>query len=501
MSATITIDPYRAIGAIDPLIYGQFLSRRRGVADGGLYAPEHPDADENGLRRAVVAAVAEVAPTIIRWPGGCTGTSYDWRDGVGPTAERPRTLDAHFGYDVDNGFGTAEFVAFCRRLGAEPHLNLNTGTGTLAEALAWVEYANGTGPSRWANLRRAHGHDAPFNVRYWQIGNEEYGPWEIGHRSAESYAETAREWAKAIKKIDPAAQVLAIGGAHRRVPAGIDWAVRTLEAAWPYIDYLTAHRYWDFDSSTGDDNYDMIAGAGYLEELTIRGLDGLLTLMGRQLHSPRRPRLAYTEWNARNRAHREMTPEWKPTDTQYRLVDALACAGFINAMQRQCRTVGMANFAQTINVVGMLVVSAEQVVRETVYWALQLQRRYSGPTAVDAAVVCDGYSAEFEGRSVSGIPYLDVSATLDEAGRRLVLSVVNRHRTDETTTRVRLRDTAPAGASRCHRLWADDPLARNTLGAPDVVTPQTTALDLDGSDFTLALPPHSYSVFEIPLRG
>jgi len=116
-------------------------------------------------------------------------------------------------------------------------------------------------------------------------------------------------------------------------------------------------------------------------------------------------------------------------------------------------------------------------------------------------VVCDGYSAEFEGRTISGIPSLDVSATLDEAGRWLVLSVANRHRTDDITTRVRLRDTAPAGASCCHRLWADDPLVRNTLGALDVVTPQTTALDLDESDFSLALPPYPYSVFEIPLRG
>ena len=100
-----------------PKIYGQFLSRRRWVADEALYDPSHPDADETGLRRDVMRAIERLAPTVVRWPGGCTGTSYDWRDGIGPSAERPRTIDAHFGYDVGNGFGTAEFVQFCRRLG------------------------------------------------------------------------------------------------------------------------------------------------------------------------------------------------------------------------------------------------------------------------------------------------------------------------------------------------------------------------------------------------
>lgn len=501
MNATIVVDPYRAIGRVSPLIYGQFLSRRRGVADGGLHDPDHPDADEAGLRRAVVAAVAATAPTIVRWPGGCTGTSYDWRDGVGPAAERSRTIDAHFGYDVGNGFGTAEFVQFCRRLGAEPHLNLNTGTGTLGEALAWVEYANGAGPSRWAELRRRHGYDAPFGVRYWQIGNEEYGPWEIGHCAPADYAALAREWGKAIKKIDPQASVLAIGGAHRRAPAGLDWDLRTLEAAWPYIDYLAVHRYWDFDSAAGIDNYGTVAGSGYLEEQTIRALDGLIALVGRQLRSDRRPRLAYTEWNCRDRAHREMTAAWRPTDTQYRLVDALAVAGFLNALQRQCNVVGLATIAQTINVVGMLVVTPERVVRETVYWALLMQRHHSGPTAVDAWVDCDGYSAEFEGRRVAGIPYLDVSATRDESARKLYLSVVNRHRTDEIIASVRLRDARPAGAGQLHRLWAPDPLARNTLAAPDAITPTESPLALDGPAFNLALPPHSYSIAAIPLPG
>lgn len=497
MRAAIQIDPARVIGRIDPNIYGQFLSRRRSVADGGLYAPSHADADDTGLRREVVAAIAASAPPILRWPGGCTGTSYDWTAGIGPREERQRTIDAHFGYDVDNGFGTAEFVAFCRRLGTAPLLNLNTGLGTLREALEWLEYANFASPSRWANLRRAHGHEQPFDVRYWQIGNEEYGPWEIGHQSATDYAAMAREWAKALKKMDPTLAVLAVGGSQK----GSHWDMAVLHEAWPHIDYLTAHRYWNFDSSRGIDNYDAIVGVGYLEEQTTRALGELIALVARDHRSPRRPRLAFTEWNCRDERLREMSPQWRPVDTQYRLVDALAVAGFLNMMQRQCRHVGLATFAQSINVVGMLLVTPERVVRETVYWPLLLQRHHSGSTAVDAWVECDGYAATFEGREVTDIPFVDVSATLDEERRRLWVSVVNRHRQEDAVARLRLRDASLPNEARLHRLWHEDPFARNTVDAPDTVLPTEQTIALNGEPFEIALPPHSYTILELPLTG
>ena len=157
MRTSITVDPNRVTAHIDPNIYGQFISRRRGVADGGLHAPEHPDADAHGLRKTVVEAIAASAPPVLRWPGGCTGTSYDWREGVGPQDQRERTIDAHFGYDVSNDFGTAKFVQFCRQIGAEPHLNLSTGLGSLRDALEWLEYCNFTTPSKWETCAASMG--------------------------------------------------------------------------------------------------------------------------------------------------------------------------------------------------------------------------------------------------------------------------------------------------------------------------------------------------------
>jgi alpha-N-arabinofuranosidase len=495
LRASITVDPQRVIGHIDPNIYGQFLCRRRGVADGGLFAPEHPDADDAGLRKTVVDAIAATGTPIVRWPGGCTGTSYDWKEGIGPREQRERTIDVHFGYDVSNGFGTAEFVEFCRRIGAEPHFNLSTGLGTLRDALEWLEYTNFTTPSRWANLRRAHGYEEPFDVRYWQIGNENYGPWEIGHQTPYEYGIMAREWAKTFKKMDRDLKMIAVGGSDHNP----DWDVTVLDQALPHIDYLTAHRYWNFDGTKPDDQYDMIAGIGYIEEQLTRTVAEQIEHVARDKKTLHRPKIAFTEWNVRNLQQREMTSTWVPDTTQYRLTDALAVAGFLNMMQRQSAVVTLASFAQSINVVGMLMVTDDHVIRETIYWPLLMQRHLSGNQAVDTWVECDGYTAEHKGRTIQGIPYLDVSSTVSDDGRKLYVSVVNRHRHEEMTTVIRVRDASLPSRASLHQLFHEIPDARNSIDQPDAVKPVTSTFELKPGTIELSFPPHSYSIVELDL--
>ncbi|TDE00200.1 alpha-L-arabinofuranosidase C-terminal domain-containing protein [Jiangella asiatica] len=490
MKARIEVDLGHPIGAVDPLIYGQFLSRRRWVADGGLHDPKHPDAGSDGIRRQVRDRIARLRPSVIRWPGGCTGTSYWWEAGIGPAQARPRTVDWHFGYDVANDFGTVEFVDFCRSVGAEPHLNFNTATASLRNALDWVEYVNGTGSSPNAELRRRHGRADPLNVRYWQIGNEDWGEWEIGQCSADENAVRAREWAKAIKRIDDGLKLIAVG--CWRPEESVEWNAAVLDQAWDQVDYLAVHTYWRFSGRMGEAEYDRIVAAGFIEEDGIRALGGLVDLVARQKGTARRPRLAFTEWNCADTDLRGMSAAWRPEAPQFRLMDALAVAGFLNAMQRQCRLVGLANFAQTINVVGALFVDQDHVVPETVYWPLLMQRENSGPISVPAHVECDGYLLH-DHRHLGAVPYLDASATHDERGRRAWISVVNRSRDDEMVTDVVLRDRSPKPAATVIQLAADDPLAQNTPDSPDAVLPRTERVTVDG-DLSLSLPPHSYTI-------
>jgi alpha-N-arabinofuranosidase len=492
MKANIVVNPSRRIGTIDPLIYGQFLSRRRWVSVDGLHDPKHPNARADGLRQDVVDAVAETAPPIIRWPGGCTGTSYEWLDGVGPKDKRPNVIDAHFGYAVGNGFGTAEFVAFCREVGAEPHINLTTGTGDLREALAWLEYSNLDTDTKWANLRKEHGHAEPFDIKFWQIGNEEWGPWEIGYTTAAHNGARAREWAKSLKKLDPSIKVLALGGGHHEDM--LDWTSQVVEDAGEHIDYVTQHRYWNFNAKAGRDNYEKIVSAGYVEEQLMKALAGVIDLVASRRKLKRKPKLAYTEWNCRDQSHQEMTPEWRPTTSQYRLTDAICCANFINAMQRQCNSVTLANFAQTLNVVGMLVVTPEAVLKETVFWALEMQRHHSGNIAIDAWSDCESFALETDHGQTYQVPYLDISATLDEATGKRFVSISNIHRTEAIETEI---EVGGSGAAKTYTLSHENPFARNTFEAPDTVRPIERSAEMRNGKVKLTLPPHSYTILEV----
>lgn len=182
----IHIDLERTLGDIDRNLFGGFAEHLGRCIYGGIFDPGSPLADAGGLRTDVLEALRRMRMTNIRYPGGNFASGYRWRDGVGPVAERPARLDLAWGAVDANAFGTNEFIRFCRELRAEPHLVVNCGDGDMREARDWVEYCNGTADTALARLRRAHGFDAPHRVKYWGIGNEVDGHWQIGYKTPRS---------------------------------------------------------------------------------------------------------------------------------------------------------------------------------------------------------------------------------------------------------------------------------------------------------------------------
>ncbi len=469
MKARIKVDLDRRIGVINRNLYGQFMCRRPGCSEGGLYDPSATTADENGIRRDVAQFLEDLRPPLIRWPGGCTGTSYHWMDGVGPVEERPRKIDLHFGWPARYEFGTHEFIQFCRNIGAEPHLNFAMGTADLDEAASWVEYCNGVHDTYYANLRRRHGQEEPYNVRYWQMGNEMYGPWEIGYSTARDYGVTAREWSKVLRRLDPEMELIAVGGGVGYTP---EWAWDVMPEVCPYVDYLSLHDYWRATPDP-DDWYSLMAGPHRTGQV-IEEMAAVIRHVRRRNPISRDVKIAVTEWNA-SIGGGMMThhPEYNPFGPTYRLRDSLTVASFLNILQRHCKEVTLATVAQSINVVGLVMVTPDGAWREPVYWPFWMQVNHSGPVALDAWVECETF-AEHAMR-LDAIPFLDASVTLDPQTGEVFLSLVNQHRDDAIELQVEI-DGNVADEGRLIRLFNDDAMAMNSAGDPDNVQPMQEPL-------------------------
>src|SRR5262249_33130483 len=234
--------------------------------------------------------------------------------------------------------------AYCRALGSEPYICLNMGTGTLDEAIAWVDYCNGMGTTAWSGRRRSNGHDEPYNVRYWGLGNELWGEWQIGHLSAEEYVAEGRRWADALRRADPSIVLIACGR-----DGWSDWDRIVVDGLVSHVDYHSIHIY------TGSDDYWSHVLAPHQAERAIRLCPAMID-RARYVQRVERPvHIAYDEWNV---WFRERSPT-SGLEERYSLADALAVATYLNVFVRQCQAVRIANQAQLVNVIAPIVTSTD----------------------------------------------------------------------------------------------------------------------------------------------
>jgi len=468
--ARIKIDLDRRLGRIDRNVYGNFAEHLGRCIYGGIYEEDSPLSDERGFRKDVIEAVKGLHIPVLRWPGGNFVSGYHWMDGIGPKDARPRRMELAWHAEESNRFGTDEFIAYCQAIGAEPYICVNLGTGTLDEAAAWVEYCNGTGNTYYANLRRANGHPEPYGVKYWGLGNEVYGFWQIGHKEAREYALFAREAAKLMKRVDPSIKLVSCGwdGLH-------DWDRIVLEVLAPHVDYHSIHIY-----TGSDDHYLNIAQVHHAERC-IQATWALIQEMKYKQRLTHSIRIAYDEWNVWFRERADGLQE------RYNLSDALAVATYLNIFQRHPEKVGMANLAQLVNVIAPIFTNAGGLFHQTIYWPLQLYALRAQPISLDIWVESDTFTVETESQDrrflqpLMPLPYLDVSVTCDEMGQVVTLFVVNRHADQDIETAIQFSDFVPAPQATVYEVSGPDLGTVNDFGAEPIgvrerqITDVTTA--------------------------
>ncbi len=290
---TIAIDTRRRIAPIDPLIYGNFIEHLGRCIYGGVYEPGSSLADERGFRQDVLEHARRLKVTNVRWPGGNFVSGYHWMDGIGPQDARPKRMDLAWHVVEPNQFGTDEFIEWCRAVPTEPFICVNMGSGTLDEAQAWVEYCNGKDDTHYANLRRANGHPDPYGVRLWGLGNEVSGGWQIGHKSAERYAEDALEFAKVMKWTDPSIRLIACGSCMQNAEDAT-WNRVVVEKLADICEYLSIHMY----VNNNEGNYANYMGTTAHIERFIGAARGLMAGATYHRSGASRMKISFDEYNA-----------------------------------------------------------------------------------------------------------------------------------------------------------------------------------------------------------
>ena len=489
----IAVDPGRLIGCLDRRVFGGFVEHLGRCIYGGIFDEGSALADARGFRRDVLGLLRELRLGVLRWPGGNFASNYHWADGIGPKDARPRRPDLAWGGEESNRFGTDEFLSYCAELGAEPYICLNMGTGTLPEALAWVEYCNGAGQTEWARRRRENGREEPYRVRYWGLGNEMYGDWQVGALSAEEYVRTATRWARAIKRLDPDAVLVSCG-----MNGWDDWDRIVIDGLAPLAGLHSVHIY------TGSDDYWTNVLQPHQAERAIRCARALIARAAYVQKITRPPRIAYDEWNVwfRNRAG--------ALEERYTFPDALAVATYLNIFVRNCDWVAMANLAQLVNVIAPVVTTPGTAVTQPIYYPLLLHAQAALDTAADVHV--DGptvsplgpaHRSRWPHRVADLGPFhmVDAAATVSPGRRRLALTLVNRNPGQPETTEIVLRDHAFDGAAKIQTLTAEP--GRNGPPLPDV---EAVHLSEDsetprGQTLTLTLPAQSFTVVEAAMTS
>ena len=244
MKARIRLQKDCIISPIDPRVFGSFIEHLGRAVYTGIYEPGHPTADAFGFRGDVEELIRPLHVTQIRYPGGNFLSGYDWRDGIGPKDRRPVRPDMAWSAIEPNQVGTDEFLQWCERIGAQPMMAVNLGTGTPKDAVELLEYCNGDMHTYWADKRRENGREAPYNVKLWCLGNEMDGPWQICSKTATEYGRIACETAKLMKMFDPTIETVACGSSYRTMPTFGTWEEEVLRQSYPYVDYLSLHQYY-----------------------------------------------------------------------------------------------------------------------------------------------------------------------------------------------------------------------------------------------------------------
>ena len=441
------------------------------------------------MRADVVAALKNIRVPVLRWPGGCFADEYHWRDGIGPKEKRQRMVNTHWGGVVeDNSFGTHEFMELCRQIGCEPYVNANVGSGTVQEMAEWVEYLNSDGDSTVAQERWANGHKEPFGVRYWGVGNENWGCG--GNMRPEYYADVYRRYQTYCRSYgENKLFKIACGPSD----GNVRWTEVLMENAGRYMDALTMHYYtvpgeWRHKGSATDfteaEYFTTLFKASRMDEL----IQAHTEIMNR--YDPEcRVGLIVDEWGTWYDVEPGTNPGFLYQQSTMR--DAMVAAITLNIFNRHAGRVVMANLAQTVNVLQSVVLTeGNKLVLTPTYHVFDLYKAHQDATLVD----CHVESGEV-GVEDARLPQLTASASVKDGALTLTAANV----APDAPAEIELELTGIAANSVSGRVLAGKMDSKNDFDDTRVAIAAFDGFEWTEKGQKLTLP--ACAVVELTIRG
>jgi alpha-N-arabinofuranosidase len=417
-----------------------------------------------GWRADTLALLRELDSPVYRWPGGNFVSGYDWKDGVGDPDRRPPRKNPAWKGVEHNDVGLHEFMELMRLIESEPYVAVNTGKGGPESARELVEYANGAAATPFGRKRAENGSSRPFGVKLWAVGNEMYGDWQIGHMPLAKYVDKHKAVVDAMRAADPKIQPVAVGAVG-------EWSQAMLANASTHMSYLSEHVYWQDKPDVPAHVAQAVDGIRKVAEAHRAYGREIPALKGKHIQ------IALDEWN-----YWYGPNEYGELGTQYFLQDGLGIAAGLHELFRNSDVFFMANYAQTVNVIGAIKTTATAAEMESTGLALALYRGHFGTLPV----------------KVEGAPApLDVAAAWTTDRSALTVAVVN-PTAEARRVKLDLAGAAVSGRARRFVLTGPDRFSHNAPGRPRGVSVTETSLSQGGD--TVESPPLSVVLHVLPVR-
>ena len=497
--AKIIVNNENKKSTIAPEIYGHFSEHLGRCIYEGLFVGENSDIPNvNGMRTDVVDALKEMKIPVLRWPGGCFADEYHWMDGIGPKEKRKKMINTHWGGVVeDNSFGTHEFFELCRQLGCKTYVNGNLGSGTVREMSEWVEYITFNGVSPMADLRKENGHEEPWTIDYFGVGNENWGCG--GNMRPEHYADEYRRYQTYVRNYAGNQPI-------NKICCGpnvddYEWTKKVMATCFDHcdpklhglMDGLSLHYYtlpeteddWNIKGSatefTEDIFYQTLKRGYFMEELINR--HGAIM---DEYDPDKNIGLIVDEWGIWSDVEPGTNPGFLYQQSTVR--DALVAGVTLNIFNKHCDRVKMANIAQMVNVLqAVILTDGAKMICTPTYHVFELYKAHHDANYLPSAITCG---------ECGGVKQL--TATASEKEGVITLTATNTSCTDALDVVVHLSGASAKNVTA--RILTGDMHDKNTFEDAEKVTVKPfDAVRVTETGLKMTLP--ACSVVEVTIRG